>query len=61
MGLQTEWQQAYVRVLCHSVLPAADTGSLGRRHAFIYSSTFWELAVKDKVNTSLYTWVHTNT
>lgn len=48
-------------VVCHFVLPAADTGSLGRRHAFIYSSTFWELAMRDKVNTSLYTWVRTNT
>lgn len=39
------------RLVCAWLVAPANSVWLGRRHAFIYSSTFWELAMRDKVNT----------
>lgn len=50
--LQTEREIAVCTVGVAPVSRSQPTGLwLERRHAFIYSSTFWELAMRDKVNT----------
>lgn len=51
--MQTEWEIVFCVCVVSLSLLAANTDWLKRRHAFIYSSTFWELAMRDKVNTLL--------
>lgn len=43
-----------LHIWCHAGLLATNRVWLERRHAFIYSSTFWEPAMRGKVNTLLW-------